>query len=107
MEMHYVGNDGEFSCVRKANLLFYVHTWSDNEVHELIAVKVIHTSLLNVTVVAFKVLPLGSYALMLVPSPDGYAVIIIVGMLSHHTLFYYNLCVYSRRISVRSNYDES
>jgi hypothetical protein len=32
-------------------------------------VKVLHTSLLNITVVTFKVLPLGSYALMPVPSP--------------------------------------
>jgi hypothetical protein len=31
-------------------------------------VKVLHTSLLNTTVVAFKVLPLGSYALMPAPS---------------------------------------
>jgi hypothetical protein len=30
---------------------------------------VLHTSLLNITVVAFKVLPLGSYALMPEPSP--------------------------------------
>jgi len=44
-------------------------TWSDNKVHELIAVKVLHTSLLNTTVVAFKVLHLGSYEPMLVPSP--------------------------------------
>jgi hypothetical protein len=44
--------------------------WSDNKVCELIAVKVLHTTLLNITVVAFKVLPLGSYAaLMPVPSP--------------------------------------
>jgi len=28
--------------------------WSDNKVRELIAVKVLHTSLLNTTVVAFK-----------------------------------------------------
>jgi len=41
----------------------------DNKVRELIAVKVLRTSLLNATVVAFKVLPLGSYALMPVPSP--------------------------------------
>jgi hypothetical protein len=40
---------------------------SDNEVCELIAVKLLHNSLLNITVVAFKVLPLGSYALM--PAP--------------------------------------
>jgi hypothetical protein len=41
----------------------------DNKVRELIAVYVLHTSLLNSTVVAFKVLPLGSYAPMPVPSP--------------------------------------
>jgi hypothetical protein len=46
------------------------HTWSDNKVRELIAVKVLHTSLLNITVVAFKVLPLGSYAAMPAPSPN-------------------------------------
>ena len=45
------------------------HTWCDNKVRELIAVKVLHTSLLNTTVVAFKVLPLGSYAPMPAPSP--------------------------------------
>ena len=33
------------------------------------AVKVLHPSLLNTTVVAFKVLPLGSYATMPAPSP--------------------------------------
>jgi len=41
----------------------------DNKVRELIAVKVLHTSLLNTTVVAFKVLPLGSQAPMPAPSP--------------------------------------
>ena len=41
-----------------------------NKVRELIAViKMLHTSLLNTTVVAFKVLPLGSYAPMPAPSP--------------------------------------
>ena len=45
------------------------NTWSDNKVRELIAVKVLHTSLLNTTAVAFKVLPLGSYAPMSAPSP--------------------------------------
>jgi len=44
-------------------------TWSDNKVHKLIAVKVLHTSLLNTTMVTFKLLPLGSYALMPAPSP--------------------------------------
>jgi len=43
--------------------------WSDNKVRELIVVKVLHTSLLNVTVVNFKVLPLGSYAPMPAPIP--------------------------------------
>jgi len=32
--------------------------WSDIKIRELIAAKVLHTSLLNTTVVAFKVLPL-------------------------------------------------
>jgi len=40
-----------------------IYTWSDNKVRELFAViKVLHTSLLNTTVIAFKVLPFGSYA---------------------------------------------
>jgi hypothetical protein len=41
-----------------------MRTWSDNKVSELITVKGLHMSLLNIAVVAFKVLPLGSYALM-------------------------------------------
>ena len=45
-----------------------VYMWWDNKVRELITVKVLHTSLLKTTVVAFKVLPLGSYALMPAPS---------------------------------------
>jgi hypothetical protein len=40
-----------------------------NKVRELIKVKVLHTSLLKTTVVAFKVLPLGNYAPMPAPSP--------------------------------------
>jgi hypothetical protein len=43
-------------------------TWSDNKVRELIAVKMLHTSLLNITVDAFKVRPLGIYAPTPVPS---------------------------------------
>jgi len=43
--------------------------WSDNKVRELNAVKLLHTSLLNTIVVAFKVLPLGSYAPLPAPSP--------------------------------------
>ena len=42
---------------------------NENKVRELIAVKLLHTSLLNTTVVAFKVLPLGSCAPMPAPSP--------------------------------------
>jgi len=42
---------------------------SDSKVRELIVVKVLHNSLLNTTMVAFKVLPLGSYELMPAPSP--------------------------------------
>jgi hypothetical protein len=34
------------------------NTWSDNKVRELIAVEVLHNSLLNVTVFAFRVLTL-------------------------------------------------
>jgi len=45
------------------------HTWSDSKVRELIAVKVLHNSLLNTTVVAFRVLPLGNYAPMPARSP--------------------------------------
>jgi len=44
-------------------------TCTDNKVRELVAIKVLHTSLLNATVVAFRVLPLGSYAPMPAPSP--------------------------------------
>jgi hypothetical protein len=44
-----------------------VNKWSENEVRELIAVKVLHTSLLKTTVVPFKLLLLESYAPM--PAP--------------------------------------
>ena len=33
---------------------------TDSKVRELVAVKVLHTSMLNTTVVAYKLLPLGS-----------------------------------------------
>ena len=48
--------------------MLFICTWADNKVRKLIAVKVLHTSLLNTTVVAFKVLPLGSYAPLPAPS---------------------------------------
>jgi len=57
------------SVVHLINTPTNAHTWSDNKVRELIAVKVLHTSLLNTTVVAFKVLPFGSYGPMPAPSP--------------------------------------
>jgi hypothetical protein len=38
-----------------------------NKVRELIVVNVLHTSLLNITVVGFKVFALGSYPPMLTP----------------------------------------
>jgi len=50
-------------------MFIFSHMWYDNKVHKLIAVKVLHTSLLNTTMVAFKVLPLGSYAPMPASSP--------------------------------------
>jgi len=45
------------------------HMFSYNKVRELIAVEVLHTSLLNTTVIAFKVLPFGNYVPMPAPSP--------------------------------------
>ena len=53
----------------KCDVSFYVQFVWDNKVRELIAVKVLHTSLLNTTVVTFKVLPLGSHAPKPAPSP--------------------------------------
>jgi len=43
--------------------------WIVNKVRELNAVKVLHTSLMNTTVVVFKVLLLGSYAPIRAPCP--------------------------------------
>jgi hypothetical protein len=47
------------------------YTWFDNKVRGLIAVKLLHTLLVNITVVAYKVLSLGSYAPMAAPSPPS------------------------------------
>jgi len=72
------------------------YTWSDNKVRELIAVKVLHTSLLNTTFIAFKVLPLGIYAPMPVPSPHFKTILDLVllkGLQSYH-------CVTSDDINV-------
>jgi hypothetical protein len=49
--------------------MWALHTWADNKIHKLIAVKVLHTSLLNITVVALRALPLGNCALMPVSCP--------------------------------------
>jgi len=75
-----LGCTSKFKChsgavyrVIPSRAYIYTHTraraWSDNTVRELIAVKELHTILLNTTVVAFKVLPLGSYAPMPARSP--------------------------------------
>jgi hypothetical protein len=53
-------------------------TLTDNKVRELIAVEVLHTSSLNTTVVAFKLLPLGSYASMPAPSPHFKTILEII-----------------------------
>ena len=55
-----------------------LHTWAYNKVRELIALKVLHTSLLNTTVVALKVLPLGSYAPMSAPNPPFQTILELV-----------------------------
>jgi len=74
---------------RTTQLTQTTHTWPDNKVRELIAVKVLHTSLLNTTVVTFKVLPLGSYALMPAPSPPFKTILELVlwnGLQSCHCI---------------------
>jgi hypothetical protein len=55
-----------------------IYMWSDNKVCELIAVKVLHASLLNITVVTFRVLPLGSYAPMPALNPPLKPVLCLV-----------------------------
>ena len=60
-----------------------------NKVRELIAVKVLHTSLLNTTMVAFKVLPLGGYAPMPASSPPFNTILELVlwnGLQSCHCI---------------------
>jgi hypothetical protein len=66
-----------------------LYTWLDNKACELTAVKVLHTSLLNTTVVAFKVLPLGSHAPMPEHSPTFKTVLELVlwnGLQSCHCI---------------------
>jgi len=73
-----------------------LHMWSVNKVRELIAVKVLHTSLLNTIMIAFRVLPLGSYAPMPAPSPPFKTILELVlwnGLQSCH-------CITSDVISV-------
>jgi hypothetical protein len=63
--------DYAISCFQNCPLIppgKYRHTWSDNKVGKLIAVKVLQASLPHITAVAFKELPLGSYAPMPVPA---------------------------------------
>jgi len=64
-------------------------TWSSNKVRELIGVKVLHTLLLNTTMVTFKVLPFGGYALMPTPSPPFKTILELVlwkGLQSCHCI---------------------
>ena len=63
----YKGND--YCCNWWENECKVNELSSDNKVRELITVNVLHTSLLNTTMIAFKVLPLGSYAPMPASSP--------------------------------------
>ena len=59
------------NCVFRAfcRLWNFLNTWWDNKVRKLITVKVLHTSLLNATMVALIVFPLGSRTPMPAPSP--------------------------------------
>jgi hypothetical protein len=62
---------------------------SENKVHELITVKVLLASLLKTTEVAFKVLPLGSCASVLAPSPPFKTILELVlwnGLHSYHCI---------------------
>ena len=65
------------TCTRTTRSCRYSFV-SDNKVRELVAVKVLHTSFPNTTVVVFKVLPLGSYAPKPVPIPPFKTVLEIV-----------------------------
>ena len=58
-----------FTETLRLSLHIGCYTWADKKVRELIAVEVLHTSLLNTTAVAFKELLLESYAPMSAPSP--------------------------------------
>jgi len=64
-------------------------TRSDNKVRELITVEVLHTSLLNTIMVAFKALPLGNYAPLPAPSPPFKTILELVlwnGLQSCHCI---------------------
>jgi hypothetical protein len=63
--------------------------WCDNKVCELIVGKVLHTSLLNITVVAFKVLPSGHCGPVPSPSPPSKTILELVlwnGLQSCHLI---------------------
>jgi hypothetical protein len=59
----------------------------ENDIRGL-AVKVLHTSLLNTTMVAFEVLPLGSYAPMPAPSAPFKTILELVLWPSELLLYY-------------------
>jgi hypothetical protein len=68
---------------------YTIHTWSDNKVRELIAVKVLNTPLLKTTVVAFKALPSRSYAPIPAPIPSFKTILELVlwnGLQSHRCI---------------------
>jgi hypothetical protein len=45
------------------------NAWYEYKVREIMAVRVLHTSLMNIAVITFKVLPLGNYIPMSASSP--------------------------------------
>jgi hypothetical protein len=69
-----VGYFKEFHKLLEAKLL----QLKCDEFRKLISIKVLHTPLLNTIVVAFKVLPLGTYAQMSAPSPPFKIILEIV-----------------------------
>ena len=71
LSYNYVQEKGEITVLtkRQEGRRGTRHAWEDNKVRELDTVKMLHTSLQKTTVVALKVLPLGSYAPMPAPSP--------------------------------------
>ena len=86
MVLEYVKNYSPNDIVSSESIL---STSSDNKVRKITTVKVVHTSLLNTTMVAFKILPLGSYAPTPAPSPPFKTILELVlwnGLQSCHCI---------------------